>query len=151
MRASRTSQEGVRYTRQDSRYHLGFAPGRTRHLRTSLANVSTRSEVRLRKFSLSKQVEPVELDGWGKFWVAYIVITVVTIAVVSSPFPFGLNGLIDITKRKASGQLRALVTSRGPIPGGMTVQSGVEISNSAVTAPSLKHNVKMKALEIAHC
>ena len=45
-----------------------------------------------------QKIDDMPLDGWGNFWIVYILITLITIAVVSSPFPFGVMGLLDQIK-----------------------------------------------------
>ena len=49
-----------------------------------------------------EKIEGIELEGWGYFWITFVVITCVTIAIASTPAPFGLDGRLAAAKRAFS-------------------------------------------------
>ena len=107
------------------------------------------------------KVEQPDMDGWGYFWTAFIVITVTVITVVSTPYPYGPHGILDMLKKakadgsdgvkaaaSPSGSLASMHDIDGPDPGTRSLQA--PLVPLAPRVPRVSPVMK-RALEIANC
>lgn len=99
--------------------------------------------------SCPEKHESIELDELGTFWVGYIILTMVTIAVASSPYPFGLAGLLDKVKAAAAKPMSSLDVHS--IQGAAAAAPLGGAPDTDMPPACARHPVMTKLLEIAYC